>query len=102
MSVELTESEFSGHLNSKFQLDLNGQNLELELVEVKGYLRQEHEQGGMERFSVFFRGPVNIFMPQSVYGLRHSEMGRFDIFLVPVSRDQESYRYEAVFNYFKK
>lgn len=102
MSVELNESEFSKHLNSKFQLDLNGQKLELELVEVKGYLRQEHEQGGMERFSVFFRGPVNIFLPQSVYGLHHSEMGRFDIFLVPVSLDQESYGYEAVFNYFKE
>lgn len=102
MAVELTESEFSKYLNSKFQLDLNGQKLELELVEVKGYLPQESEEHGMERFSAFFVGPLSSFLPQSLYQLQHEQMGTFDIFLVPISDDQKSYRYEAVFNYFKK
>jgi len=101
MSVELTEKEFSQHLNSKFQFDLNGQKLELELVEVKGYLPQESEQHGMERFSAFFTGPPGSFLPQGLYQLQHEQMGTFDIFLVPTSNDQKSYRYEAVFNYFK-
>ena len=102
MAVELTENEFSKHLNSKFQFDLNGQKLELELVEVKGYFPQESEQHGMERFSAFFAGPLNFVLPQGVYQLQHEQMGTFDIFLVPISGDQKSYRYEAVFNYFKK
>ena len=101
MSVELTESEFSKHLNSKFQLDLNGQKVELELVEVKGYLLQETEQHGMERFSAFFAGPRSSFLGQSMHQLNHDQMGTFDIFLVPVSSDEQGYRYEAVFNYFK-
>ena len=100
MSIDLTEKEFSQHLNTQFQLEFNGQTLELELVEVKGYLPQENEQSSMERFSVFFKGP-GLYLPQRVYQLTHEKMGEFEIFLVPFSGDQTGYRYEAVFNYFK-
>jgi hypothetical protein len=102
MAAELTEKEFSRHLHSKFQLELLDRKLELKLVEVKGYLPQENEQGGMERFSTFFVGPGDARLPQSVYSLTHEQMGEFDIFLVPISGDQNGFRYEAVFNYFKK
>jgi hypothetical protein len=99
--AELTEREFSKHLNSKFNLAVNDRNLQLELVEVKAYRPQEHEQPGMERFSAFFAGPGDAPLPQAVYQLAHEKMGDFDIFLVPVSGDQRGYRYEAVFNYFR-
>jgi hypothetical protein len=102
MSVALTEKEFSQHLNSKFQLEFGDQKLELELVEVKAYLPQGNEREGMERFSVFFEGPGGTRLPQSVYSLTHDQMGEFDIFLVPISGDRKGFRYEAVFNYFKK
>jgi hypothetical protein len=101
MPATLTEHEFSQHLNSQFQLKLADRELELELVEVKGYPAGPNEQGGMERFSIFFNGPGEINLPQSVYHLTHERMGEFDIFLVPVSGDSSGYRYEAVFNYFK-
>jgi hypothetical protein len=102
MTAELTEKEFSQHLRSKFQLEVGGQDLELELIEVKGYRPQENEEAGMERFSVFFDGPGDTRLPQSVYSLTHEQMGQFDIFLVPISGDRNGFRYEAVFNYFKK
>ena len=101
MSVELTEKEFSRHLNSRFKLTLQDQDLELELIEVKAYLPQANEQSGMERFSIFFDGPGNIHLPQGLYRLEHEQMGEFEIFLVPISGDQAGFRYEAVFNYFK-
>jgi hypothetical protein len=101
MAVELTEKEFSQHLHSKFQLEVGGENLELELIEVKGYLPQANEQAGMERFSIFFDGPGGTRLPQNVYSLTHNQMGQFDIFLVPISGDRKGFRYEAVFNYFK-
>jgi len=100
--AELTEKEFSKHLHSTFQLSLGDRKLELKLVEVKGYLPKENEQEGMERFSVFFDGPGDVRLPQSVYSLTNAMMGEFDIFLVPVSGDESGYRYEAVFNYFRK
>jgi hypothetical protein len=56
----------------------------------------------MERFSTVFAGPADSFLPQAMYQLSHTEMGDFDVFLVPFSGDQRGYRYEAVFNYYKQ
>jgi hypothetical protein len=101
MSVDLTEKEFSQHVGTKFRAQLAPQEIELELTEVKGYLSQQHEQTDMERFSVFFAGPNDPFLPQQIYRLDHDRMGQFEIFLVPVGVVDARYRYEAVFNYFK-
>jgi hypothetical protein len=100
MPADLTEKEFSQHLNTKFKTKIDDQPIDLELVEVKSYLPQENEQVGMERFSVFFDGP-DTYLPQRVYSFEHDVMGQFDLFLVPISQNGESFRYEAVFNYFK-
>jgi hypothetical protein len=100
MSAPLTEAEFSKHLNTKFRV-ASEQPIELELTEVKGYLSKAHEQSGMERFSAFFNGPREPFLPQRVYALEHDQMGAFELFLVPLARDENGVRYEAVFNYFK-
>jgi hypothetical protein len=102
MAAALTEKEFSQHLNTKFRLKLDGQELELELIEVKGYLPQAHEQTGMERFSVFFDGPGSVRLSQRLYSFQHEQMGEFEIFLVPISGNETGFRYEAVFNYFRK
>jgi hypothetical protein len=98
---ELTEKEFAKHLNTNFDTSVDGRPISLQLVEVKGYLPKENEQKGMERFSLFFNGPPDIRLPQNIYELRHAQMGEFEIFLVPVSGDEKSFRYEAVFNYYK-
>ena len=101
MSAPLTEKEFSKHVNTKFRVVID-EPVELELTEVKGYLSKEHEEAGMERFSAFFRGPSNCYLRQQIYSLEHEQMGVFELFLVPVSQDQEGFRYEAVFNYYKQ
>jgi len=72
------------------------------LSEVKGYLGKADEQSGMERFSLFFTGPVDRYLPQQVYFIEHERMGAFELFLVPVGRDESGFRYEAVFNYFRE
>jgi hypothetical protein len=100
MAAELTEQEFSKHVNTKFRV-VNEQPIELELTEVKGYSSKPNEQTGMERFSAFFRGPADRVLVQQTYSIEHEQMGAFDLFLVPVSRDDSGFRYEAVFNYFK-
>ena len=97
----LTEKDFSKHLNSKFHLQLKDGVIELQLAEVKAYLAKENEQSGMARFSIFFNGP-GVYLPQSLYHLEHEQMGELDVFLVPVSGNQDGYRYEAVFNHFNK
>lgn len=101
MPATLTEEEFSKHLNTTFRIT-NPQPVELELIEVKGYFNQPHEQGGMERFSAYFQGPSAPWLQQGIYSLEHEAMGGCDLFLVPVKKDEKGYRYEAVFNYFKE
>jgi hypothetical protein len=38
---------------------------------------------------------------QGVYPLDHEAMGAFELFLVPVGKNERGYQYEAVFNYYK-
>jgi hypothetical protein len=100
MSVSLTEENFARHLHTSFRVRAP-RPVELELHEVKGWQARANEQTGLERFSVFFTGPGDIFLPQQIYTLEHEQMGVFEIFLVPIGRDAQGFRYEAVFNYYK-
>ena len=50
------------------------------------------------QFSLLFRGPLDVLLPQRIYPLDHPEMGRLDLFLVPVAQKKDGYRYEAFFN----
>src|SRR5262245_5730138 len=99
MSAPLTEQEFTKHLNTRFRVT-SEQPLELELTSVKGYLSKANDESGMERFSVFFYGPGDRYLRQQVCSLEHDVMGAFELFLVPIARDEKGCRYEAVFNYF--
>ena len=99
--AELTEREFSKHLNSRFNVKFVDGELPLELVEVSAYRPKEHEQQGMERFSAVFTCPANLLLPQGLYHLTHDQMGDLDLFLTPISSDQRNVQYEAVFNFYK-
>ncbi|HWN10694.1 MAG TPA: hypothetical protein VNO50_15755 [Pyrinomonadaceae bacterium] len=102
MPAELTEAEFSKHVNTKFRALIDPEPVELELVQVKGYAGRPEDHQGMERFSLFFAGPVQPSLPQTTYSLDHDSMGTFALFLVPIQPTAEASRYEAVFNYFKE
>lgn len=102
MAANLTENGFSPHLNTTFRVNLEGaRDVELKLVEVKGYPAKSEEHTAMERFSLVFTGPLDCLLPQQTYQVKHELMGDFDIFLVPIGRDEGGFRYEAIFNYFK-
>ena len=103
MTANLTEEEFSKHVNTKFRVELDGENgVDLELTEVKGYMSKHHEQTGMERFSIYFQGPPEPYLEQKLYAFQHAEMGSFEMFLVPIAKNDLGFSYESVFNYFKK
>lgn len=97
--MEFTEQQFLKHLNTNFQVRLEGQQpINLELVEVKPYPIKTGEERGMSRFSLFFDGPKDVSLSQASYPIHHEAMGSFDIFLVPVSANEKGLSYEAVFN----
>jgi len=105
MPDRLKEEDFKKHLGTKFRVRLDeiegAPKVELELDEVVPFPDLSHSRGDMERFSAYFYGPGDFFLPQGIYRLEHEQMGEQEIFLVPVAQDQRGVRYEAVFSYFK-
>ena len=55
---QLTEATFNENLNTKFSITLDEKVMELELVEIKPY--REEPDSSMERFSIYFEGPVGV------------------------------------------
>ena len=101
--MELTEQNCGQHLNTNFRVrGAADEPVELELVEVKGYHPGQNDQAGMERFSLFLQGPAEVFLPQDTYTLEHESLGSHILFMVPVARNEQGFRYEVVFNYFRK
>lgn len=99
-----TEAEFTKHLNTIFTItadtNVGPKTIDLTLVAVTPRHSNSHEQAGMERFSAVFAGPRDLFLPQQTYRMTHPDMGEFDVFLVALGSEQDSFRYEAVYNYF--
>lgn len=95
MEAALTHEEFTKHLNTPFQVHVDEEkSVLLQLTEISE-IRVSPLQ---EQFSIVFRGPLDSFLQQGTRLLSHNEMGEFDLFLVPVKQDAESFHYEAVFN----
>ena len=70
-------------------------------IKVKLKLSEVSEQtvsANYEMFSLIFHGPSEQFLPQAIYNFRHSKIGEFEMFIVPVGRDQDGFQYQAVFN----
>jgi hypothetical protein len=53
--------------------------------------------GGRAPFSLVFLGPREPLLPQAIYALRHAGLGVLEIFVVPIARDADGVRYEAIF-----
>ncbi len=102
MSDLPTGADFAKHVNTNFRIELESlPSVELKLITVTPRASEPHEQAGMERFSVLFSGPGDVFVPQQTYRLTHPEMGELEIFLVPIGKESDGFRYEAVYNYYQ-
>src|SRR5581483_3549089 len=99
MVDKLDSKAFSEHLNSEFKLSLpDAAPLVLRLLQVN-----ERDAGPrLEQFSLFFRGPREPYLQQSIYSLQHDKLGTIELFLVPVGIEQDGIQYECAFNRFRK
>jgi hypothetical protein len=96
--ANLTLETFASVMRQSFDLTLGEGSLPLTLVEVQPLPVTPFP--GMIRapFSLLFRNPSQVVLPQKLYGLKNASLGRLEIFLVPVARDREGVLYQAVFN----
>lgn len=95
MSEHLTRDDFAACVGSNFRLcPDHAAGFDLLVEEVSALKAVE----GQESFSIYFRGPKEKLVPQATYPLEHVRLGRLEIFIVPIGRDNEGVRYEALFN----
>lgn len=96
MSTEvLTPAQFADSLNSTFRLRLDDSAaVEVTLIEVS----EPKISRRQERFSLIFRGPLDVFLPQQTYIAEHTTLGTFDLFIVPVDQEETGFLYQSVFN----
>ncbi len=95
MAAFLRHEVFAKHVKTTFRVRLDDANtIATELIEVSE-LKLCPQQ---ERFALVFRGPNETLLGQGMRRFEHVEMGEFDLFLVPISRDDQGTCYEAVFN----
>jgi hypothetical protein len=53
---------------------------------------------GQQAFSLFFTGDASFTLQQGTYFLQHDTLEEQPMFLVPIARTTEGFRYQACFN----
>ena len=105
MFKTLKFSDFSPTIGSSFQVRTEPDiSLELELLEAVELnastlnASTESSKTHSQSFSLLFKGPNEIRLPQQVCPMSHSDLGELSLFLVPVGLEADGIRYEAIFN----
>lgn len=97
MLETFTLQTFVPLLGSAFSLTSPSDGLiALELAEARS-AGSSPDETGREPFSLTLAGPGEPLLGQGTYPLSHPALGEFDLFIVPVERDADGMRYEAVF-----
>jgi hypothetical protein len=90
---KLTKSDFEARKDETFVLRAQ-QELPLKLKHVRP-LGESGRPGGA--FSLWFVSEPGPFLPQAIYPLEHPQMGRLEIFLVPLGPRDGGNLYESIF-----
>jgi hypothetical protein len=99
---QLSHADFAARVNSKFRVWLEpADSIELELAEVtprRLVTAPGPSRAAYESFALRFIGPADHLLVQRIYQFELAALGRFEIFIVPVGRDEGGFQYEAAFN----
>jgi hypothetical protein len=95
MLEDWTQELFEENLNTRYEIESeDGGRQNLELISVTRLANGP----AVKAFSAIFRGTADRPLGQGTYLTRHARMGEAPLFLVPVGREADGMRYEAVFN----
>ena len=99
MTVRHDVSVFAARRGETFVLRRpDGAAQDLELVEIRDFGRRATANGELSNYGLTFLARAQAPLPQAIYRLEHAALGPMDVFLVPIGRDAEGVRYEAIFN----
>lgn len=91
----LTKEDFEAHAGALFAVDSDGGPVELRLERVEPIASPG--VGQRESFRLEWRGPLEPVLDQATHNMRCGE-SVFEIFIVPIARDANGVRYEAIFS----
>jgi hypothetical protein len=98
MLEQLTYSTFTQYLHQEFIFCVDrDQEINLKLIEAVDQSAGQNRPEGYEAFSIVFRGPQQPLLQQATYPVRHSTIGEFPLFIVPIRQDREGYYYYEAF-----
>lgn len=97
MSAYPTYAQFAEQLGTTFSAVVGERAVAFELVAASEGTESTH----YAPFSLEFTAAGEP-LPQATYSLAHDALGTYDIFLVPLAREGDATRYEAVFNVAKE
>ena len=89
-------ADFAACVNQDFEIATSGAPLVLQLFEARP--REAPEGATRDPFTLTFRGPPELRLPQGIYKMSNAQLGEMEIFLVQIAADQTSSTFEAVFN----
>jgi hypothetical protein len=99
----LTVDDFTPVVGHSFVVDDGDAagTIELVLTEASGSAPSAAAAEGSARqrspFQLRFRGPAEPILAQQICPLENDTVGRLEIFLVPIDRDESGTTYEAIF-----
>jgi hypothetical protein len=101
---QLSLEAFLPCLKTRFRVILDPVSfVELELQEAKalslpGQVQSPVKAPGHESFSLILLGPDSRFLPQRTYAFEHDQIGRFEMFIVPIAQKPGFFEYQVIFN----
>lgn len=92
----LQHSTFAPLVGQTFILKAGaGAELTLHQATVLGHRRATAQR---DPFSLAFRGPQGLFLPQGTYSFSHSALGELEFFITQSGNGPQGSEFEAVFN----
>ena len=94
---DVTVETFEGRVGQRFSIQFEDGTLELTLVAVERMPEEWGRGEAREPFSITLEEPGGRLLPQATWPLEHDELGRLDVFLVPLEPEGAATRYQAIF-----
>lgn len=95
----LQREDFARGADQEFDLHVGGATMTLTLVAIEPF--RTKADAPREAFSLIFKSASHVVLPQGTYSMRNRSLvdaAVVGIFIVPIGRDADGIRYQAVFN----
>ncbi|HEX8571599.1 MAG TPA: hypothetical protein VF759_02480 [Allosphingosinicella sp.] len=92
---DLRLEDFAGLVGERFEVRAGEDIVPIELQAAQRVRGQSVRDG--DPFTLIWLGPLEPQLPQAIYEIRRGD-DLYEIFIVPISRDEQGTLYEAVFN----